>query len=88
VNLADERIEFREEGTGEMRTDTIMHGPLRLRFLWRSVGYGVIECQSLYDEPELDYNDDNEEAQGVRFDVRPTQRFGRRYARRSLGSAH
>jgi hypothetical protein len=53
TQLFDEAIHFHEDGTGELRTASVMHGARALRFAWRVVGYGVLECQPTYDAPEI-----------------------------------
>jgi hypothetical protein len=54
TQLFDDLIDFRPDGSGEMRTSSAMHGASTLRFVWRVAGYGVVECQPVYDTPELD----------------------------------
>jgi hypothetical protein len=54
TQLFDEFIDFRPDGSGDMHTSSAMHGAHRLRFVWRAVAYGVVECQPVYDVPELD----------------------------------
>jgi len=56
--LFNESINFRHDGTGELHQDSVMFGPDALRFSWRVVGYGVVECQPIYDVPEI--GDDGE----------------------------
>ena len=53
TQLFDEAIHFRTEGSGELRTRSVMRGVEALNFLWRVVGYGVVECQPVYATPEL-----------------------------------
>jgi hypothetical protein len=52
TQLFDEAINFHGDGTGELRTNSVMHGPEALRFSWRVVAYGVLECKPIYDELE------------------------------------
>jgi hypothetical protein len=54
TQLFDERIDFRHDGSGEMRTSSVMHGDKTLCFVWRMGGYGVVECQIVYAVPEPD----------------------------------
>jgi hypothetical protein len=58
TNLFDEFIEFRADGSGELHTSSVLRGAEALRFNWRLLDPGVIECQPIYDTPEL--GDDGE----------------------------
>ena len=51
--LYDESIRFNADGTGSMQTRSTLSGATTQPFRWRLVGHGVIECQPIYQEPEL-----------------------------------
>ncbi len=54
THLGVDVIEFRDDGRGEMNMSSVMIGKETLAFLWRSVEPGVVECQIVYEVPELD----------------------------------
>ncbi|HSW23397.1 MAG TPA: hypothetical protein VLJ62_11565 [Burkholderiaceae bacterium] len=58
TNLFEEFIEFRVDGSGELYTHSVLRGGDALRFTWRLVNPGVVECQPIYDIPEI--GDDGE----------------------------
>jgi hypothetical protein len=51
--LYDESIRFDADGTGSMQTGGSPSGATTRPFLWRCAGYGVVECQPIYQEPEV-----------------------------------
>jgi hypothetical protein len=67
TQLSNECFNFREDGTGEMNTSSMMHGDEVRRFLWRMLDHGVVECQLVYDTPEVDDNGQPEESDWLRL---------------------
>jgi hypothetical protein len=67
TQLFDDLIDFRQDGSGEMRTRSAMHGTHTLRFVWRVAGHGVVECQPVYDVPEMDDHGQPEAADWFRL---------------------
>src|SRR5205814_10407113 len=67
TQLFDEAIEFRDDDSGELRTGSVMHGVQTLRFRWRVLGYGVIECQPVYETPEIGADGELEAADWFRL---------------------
>jgi hypothetical protein len=54
TEVIDDGIVFRADGSGEMRTHSALAGDSTQRFLWRVGGaWAVVECQPIYDTPEL-----------------------------------
>jgi hypothetical protein len=50
--LYRESIQFDADGTGRMQSGGLS-GTTTQPFLWRSAGHGVVECQPIYDTPEI-----------------------------------
>jgi hypothetical protein len=67
TQLFDEAIQFRPDGSGELRTSSVLRGDEVLRFSWRVVSYGVIECQPIYDVPLTGEDGEPEQADWFRL---------------------
>ena len=67
TQLFDEAIVFEPDGRGELGTRSVMRGDERLRFMWRVSGYGLIDCQPVYEQPELDADGEPEVADWFRI---------------------
>jgi hypothetical protein len=65
--LYDESIRFHADGTGSMQTGSGLSGATTQRFLWRCAGYGVVECRSIYPEPEVSATGAPEESDWFRI---------------------
>ena len=50
--LYRESIQFGVDGTGQMQSGGLS-GTTTQPFRWRSAGHGIIECQPIYDTPEV-----------------------------------
>lgn len=72
TQIFDETIRFDSDGTGEMLLRSVMSGDTSLKFAWRAIAYGVIECQPIYDTPEFDDDGEPEAADWfrIRFEIR------------------
>ena len=59
--LYRESIRFDVDGTGRMQSGGLS-GTTTQRFLWRSAGHGLVECQPLDDTPEVSEPGQSEES--------------------------
>ena len=64
--LYRESIQFDVDGTGRMQSGGLS-GTTTQRFLWRSAGHGVVECQPLDDKPEVGEPGETEENDWLRI---------------------
>jgi hypothetical protein len=48
-----ESIQFDADGTGRMQSVSSLGGTTTQPFRWRSAGHAVVECQPIYDMPEI-----------------------------------
>jgi hypothetical protein len=67
TQLSNESFEFREDGTGELHTSSLMHGDEVWRFSWRMFDHGVVECQLVYETLEVDDTGQPEESDWSRL---------------------
>ena len=54
TNLFNDTIHFANDGTGEIRTGSLMRGEESQRFLWRMAAAGELEVQTIDDATPLD----------------------------------
>ena len=64
--LYRESIQFDADGTGRMQIGGLS-GTTTQSFHWRSIGHGVVECQPIYDTPEVDETGEPETSEWFRI---------------------
>jgi hypothetical protein len=52
--LSDGQVYFDSGGEGHITSSSLKNGERQLRFLWRMVGSGLVECQPQHEPPLLD----------------------------------
>jgi len=64
--LYRESIEFDPDGTGRMQIGGLS-GTTTQPFRWRGIGHGVVECQPVYDTPEVNETGEPETSEWFRI---------------------
>ncbi len=54
LTLMDSAVHFNSDGSGSLRSNSVMNGEMTLNFRWRIASYGVLQCLSMFDADNVD----------------------------------